>query len=105
MKSSFASLAHLLSVPEDGHRLVVVELVDEDPDDVPVPVVDVLLRAVDVVRPEDDEVRAPPELPRGVEVQLHGLSGTSWAGRDPEGRVLAQMFAPIFWCTNVGANV
>ncbi len=67
-----AERPRLRAVAEDRHRAALQQLVHEDPDDVAVPVGDVLARAVDVVRPEHDEVEAE-QVVRRPEVQLHGV--------------------------------
>ncbi len=60
-----AERTRLRAVAEDRHRLALQDLVHEDADDVAIPVADVLARAVDVVRAEDDVVE-PEHLPARV---------------------------------------
>ena len=61
--------SRLQAVAEDRHRPAAQELVQEDPDHVPVRVGEVLELAVDVVRPEDRVVEAEHPL-RGAQVEL-----------------------------------
>ena len=66
--------ARLRAVAEDRHRLVLHDLVHEDPDHVAVAVADVLVLAVDVVRTEDRVVE-PEHLVRGAQVELDRVLG------------------------------
>jgi len=63
-----AERARLRPVAEDGHRLLLQDLIHEDADHVAIAVADILARAEDVVRPEDDVVEAEQPVGRS---QLH----------------------------------
>mmetsp|Transcript_43643 Transcript_43643/g.88030 ORF Transcript_43643/g.88030 Transcript_43643/m.88030 type:complete len:670 (+) Transcript_43643:406-2415(+) len=83
--------AHLLAVAEDRQGLAMGDLVDENSNHVSVPVKHVLVRAVDVVRPEDDEVHTE-ELPGRMEIELERVFcdavGVLWRRRVALGQPL-----------------